>query len=163
MSFAQGLTATKAGIELTRHLLDYSKREDVDRLEIAARLLELQGLILETRQALSDGADENRELMRQLDDREAFRALQADMVFQDDGGFFVRKSERDAGQEIPYCPVCWKKNDKTLPLNRVETAGLFRCGVDETVYKTQAYRDHRQQKLAELSRANSGGPKDSIL
>ena len=125
MAILEGLSATKAGFELIRGALELLKREDLDRHEIAARLLELQALVLETRQALSDADDENRSLKRELADNSNLMELEKDLFFtgEEGGGVFLLNTERAGGIFKPYCPICWADDRKLIPL--VEMASRY--------------------------------------
>jgi hypothetical protein len=105
MAIAAGLSATKTGFKLIKIAVELLKRETVDVHEVQARLIELQGLMLDARSALVDAEEENRRLKRALEDQDDAKKLAEDMEFQNDGGFYVRKSEAGKGL-IAYCPLC---------------------------------------------------------
>src|SRR5258708_38813108 len=106
-SLATGLAGGKEGVDLIKIAVELLKRPGIDRNEIMSRLTELQGLVLDDRSALSDGEDENRALARGLEEANRLRDIGADMEFQQDGGFYLRKAEREQGILNPHCPVCW--------------------------------------------------------
>src|ERR1700693_599297 len=95
--------------------------------------------------ALGEAQLENADLRRQLDDRETLRALEGDMDFQIDGGFYVRRSESSKGL-IAYCPVCWQKDGKTIPLEVHDKLGNFWCSVHKNDYRTNAYMTREIQR-----------------
>jgi hypothetical protein len=137
MSIAGGLSATKTGFDLIKSAVDLLKRETVDVHEVQARLIELQGLMLEARSALVDAEEENRTLRRSIEDDQRRQEIENDMDFQTDGGFYIRKSEASKGT-IAYCPVCWKKGGRTIPM-QLSDVGQYWCSVHNTNYTTSAY------------------------
>ena len=60
------------------------------------------------------------------------------MEYVDDGGFYVRKSERDNGKSIPYCPLCFKSDGKVVPLNPGTNSGRYSCSIHESSHTTAA-------------------------
>ncbi len=160
MSFTAGLSATKAGLDLIQRALELVKREDVDRSEVLARLTELQGLLLETRRALSDGQDENRELRRETEDAKRRQTIDDDLEFVQDGGFWVRKSQKDQGVFCPLCPVCWGEKHQLVPLTPLAT-GYYHCAIHGATYKTQAAQEAQRRSLpgqVAKARAERGWP-----
>ena len=113
--------------------------------EVLARLLELQGLILDARTALSDGQEEVLALRRTLQDNADLRKLESDMDFQQDGGFYIRKSEVAAGNPVPYCPICWGDSQKAIALS-AQADVCYRCILHPTaVYETKVYREEKER------------------
>jgi hypothetical protein len=108
MAISEGLSATKAGFELVRGALELLKRQDVDRNEVTARLLELQGLILETQRALGDAEDENRGLRRRVDELTNVVEFGNDFEFEE--GVYWKRN-------YPYCPNCWDAERKPTRLS----------------------------------------------
>jgi DNA repair exonuclease SbcCD ATPase subunit len=145
MSFRAGISASKAGLGLIQDVLGLVRREEVDRSEVLARLQELQGLLLETRQALSDGEDENRELRRKIQDTERQRAIEEDVDYVEDGGFFVSKSQRADGVFCPLCPLCLRKDHQLVPLAPA-AKGYYECRIHDAVFKTEAFHEAQRQK-----------------
>src|SRR3989442_8137862 len=107
IDIAAGLALAKNGLDIIKAVREAAKQKKLTDEEFLDYLATLQDKLVDVKTALADADEENRKLKRQLDDREAQRALKADMEFQQDGGFYVRKSERDAGNPVAYCPVCW--------------------------------------------------------
>ena len=62
MTIATGISATKTGFELIRSVRELVRRPEVDGAEVAARLLELQDLMLDARNALSEAESKKRTL-----------------------------------------------------------------------------------------------------
>ena len=144
MSITGGLSATKTGFDLIKSAVELLKRENVDVHEVQARLIELQGLMLEARSALVDAEEENRSLKREIEERVNQNRLAEDMDFRMDGGFYVRKSEAMKGV-IPYCPVCWKKDGKDIPLEKLSNPGLFKCRIHAASFQTAQYFDWQRR------------------
>ena len=61
-----GISAVKTGFDLTKSVVELLKRPQVDAHDISARLLELQDLMLNAREALSTAQDEIERLKREL-------------------------------------------------------------------------------------------------
>jgi hypothetical protein len=144
MSIATGISAVKTGFELVKGVVEILKRPEVDAHEVSARLLELQGLMLEAREALSGAQDEIDGLKKTIKEHDAFKELDADMEFRIDGGFFLRKSEQAKGI-IPYCTVCWKSDGKAVPLEQDVQPGTFRCRIHHHTYRTSQFTDYQHR------------------
>jgi hypothetical protein len=136
MDVTSTLSAAKTAFELARLLQNGLSTGQIRPEEVPARLMELQQHILSMQAIIHDLAEENRQLRHKLDDREAQKALDDDMDYQADGGFYVRKSE--VGRKaIAYCPLCWKKDGRTVPLAVSSSiVGIFQCSLHQTEYKT---------------------------
>jgi hypothetical protein len=149
-SITAGLTATKAALDLAKLLIDKLNKPDVDAHEVRGEVQEMLIHVVNAQTALGEANIEMIELRQTIDDREAFKALDADMQFQQDGGFYVRRSEADQGL-IPYCPVCWKKDGKTIPLGRLDE-GHYHCHVDKSYYRTNRFLELSKEKAAQSAR-----------
>jgi len=114
MAIAEGLRATKAGFDLVKGALELVKREDIDRSEVLARLLELQGLLLDARTALSDADAEKKQLEAKIS--ELVRMADIGKDFKSAHGVYWYLSN-------PYCPTCWDVDRKPVRL-----AGPVRTG-----------------------------------
>jgi len=92
--------------------------------------------------------DENRKLKDQVSDltreRDELKKLadvSADMEYVEDGGFYIRISERAVGKNIPYCPNCWKGGKGALnPLNPTHGEGYYECAEHKIGHQTSRYR-----------------------
>ncbi len=124
MSIAAGLSAAKAGFDLIKSLREALGRPNVNPGDVQARLVELNELLLETQGALSEAKEERQQLLASLEKARIVLATDEDMEFLVDGGFYVRKTENG---QIPYCPVCWKADSKTIPLLGSSTEGMYDC------------------------------------
>jgi hypothetical protein len=69
----------------------------------------------------------------------------ADMQYAQDAGFYIRKSERSAGKNIPYCPWCWNVDRITTPLNPGAGIGVYQCHIHKSHYETAGYRDQKRR------------------
>src|SRR5262249_10146171 len=118
--------------------------------------LELQVLMLEAQRALAEAEEENRNLRNELNTRDELKALEVDLVFQEDGAFLVRKSEAEAGKEINYCPVCWGESRKLITLAPT-TPGCFECVLHKKTYLTQKYYDRVKERNNRLARPRRTG------
>src|SRR5690242_19346485 len=133
MGIIEGITATKAALEVSKLVTDLLNRPDFKVEDVRGRVNELLIHLVNAQVALGEAHVELADLRHKLDERESVRALNDDMDFQIDGGFYVRKSEAAKGL-IAYCPICWTKEKQTVPLNTCGTPGWFRCSVHKTAY-----------------------------
>ncbi len=137
-----GLGATKTGLDVIKSVRELLKRDKVDAAEISARLGDLQEALFQAREALGAAQEENRNLMRQIEENRKLADISADMEYVEDGGFYIRKSERDAGKNIPYCPLCWTAaKGAVVPLNPLSGNGLYQCDIHQSRHETAAHRE----------------------
>jgi hypothetical protein len=135
-----GLGATKTGLDLVKGVRELLKREKIDKSEIQEHLNSLQEALFQAREALGDAQELNRSLNRQIDENKRLLDIGADMEYDNDGGFYVKKSEKAQGKAIPYCPLCWKSDRKDIPLNPMFGEGYYRCDIHKSNYETSRYR-----------------------
>ncbi len=148
IDIATGLSATKTGLELIKGVRELLKRPKVDPVEVLQRLNELQEALYQAREALGDALAVNRELTDQIEENKKLSDISSDMEFVEDGGFYVRKSEKTTGKNIPYCPLCWTKDKTATPLNPQSGSGVYRCDEHKSRYETAAHTEQRKQKTA---------------
>lgn len=137
MPINEGIVAAKAAIDVSKILLELANRPKLDADAVRQKISELLIHLVNSQTALSELQNENQTLRQQLDDRMALKAIEADMEFQIDGHFYIRKSERQHGL-IPYCPICWSSNKILVHLTRYSGPGSFTCAIHNTMYGTQA-------------------------
>jgi hypothetical protein len=157
MSITAGITAVKASLDLAKILSDRLNRPDIDIVDVRAKVHEMLIHMVNAQVALGEAHVQISDLRRELENRDEQKALDADMDFVIDGGFYVRKSEAPRGL-IPYCPVCWKKDGATVPLETSMTPGWYRCSIHSTLYKTANCRQQEHQRENERHNRGSGGP-----
>ena len=58
--------------------------------------------MLDARNALNEAQNENERLRKTIADHDEFKAVEADLQFQNDGSFYIRKSDG-----AYWCPTCW--------------------------------------------------------
>jgi hypothetical protein len=155
MPIAEGITAAKLALDASRAALDLLRHPKVDGEQVRTKLIELQDLVHSAQQALGEADDENRMLKRQLADKHALEALRADMDYQQDGGFYIRKSERDAGNPVIYCPACWGENDRLIPLKPSGDKGAYDCVIHKVRYNTDARLKAIQDSVDRYNRGAS--------
>src|SRR5271165_3607204 len=107
MDIASGLSALKSGFDISRTINQRIKEGKSYPNEIADQLLQLQQLMLDSQRALNDAAEEIRVLKEGIAALEEMKQCEQDLEWVADGGFWVRKSEKDSGVTIFYCPLCW--------------------------------------------------------
>lgn len=146
MSIAEGLTATKAGLDVAKLLMDRLNSPSVDVHEVRLRVQEMLIHVVNAQVALGEAQFEIAELRHQLDQRDDSKALEADMEVSSDGGFLVRRSEREAGVFNPHCPVCWGQTKQAIPLTS-GAQGYYTCAIHGSSYQTAAYREAERQRI----------------
>lgn len=108
--------------------------------EVGQGVIELQSAMLDLQAQMTELLEENRSLKASLDDKRRQEELEADIEFEPDGQFYVRKSERGTNL-VRYCPVCWGKDRKLVPLTPYKYPGAFRCAIHESCYSTKVYEE----------------------
>jgi len=152
MSVVAGINATKASLELAKLISDKLNHPNIDVEDVRAKVHEMLIHMVNAQVALGEAHVEIGDLRRQLSEQEGLKALDADMDFQIDGGFFVKKSEVDKGV-IAYCPMCWKDAQKAIPMQGSATPGWYRCNLHKVVFQTKEHIEHSRRALME---ANAG-------
>jgi hypothetical protein len=151
--FTTGLSATKTAYELVKALRQGLAKPEVNTLDINDALMQLQGLVMDAQKALGDAEDENRRLRRDLDKAQHPTTIEADLVWETDGGFWVRKSEREKGINIPYCPTCWGTTSKLVPMSSTGLPGAVKCSIHSVIHWSkdglQAEEQRKRQKEAD--------------
>ena len=127
MSIAEGIAAARLAMDSGTKALDLLRTPKIDGEAVRNRITEMQDLVFSAQRALGEAEEDNRQLRRQLDDRQVLEALKLDLEYQKDGGFYIRKSERDAGNPVSYCPVCWGADQKAVPLTPEGFPGGYFC------------------------------------
>jgi hypothetical protein len=156
MSIIAGMTAAKASLELTTKLMDLLNRPEIDVVDVRAKVHEMLIHLVNAQVALGEAHVEIADLRHRLDERDTLKALDSDMDFQINGGFYVKKSEAAKGL-IPYCPICWQKDHNTVPLETSKTPGWFKCSVHSTVYETNECRNRARSASGGSRLPRSGG------
>jgi len=146
MSIVAGLTATKAALDIAKLTLDKLNSAGVDVHQVRAGIQELLIHVVNAQVALGEANVEISELRQQADNREALRAVEADLVYQQDGGFYVRQSDGAF-----CCPVCWGDQQKAVPMMPT-ASGLYDCVIHKSRYRTQAYHNEEALKTANYVR-----------
>src|SRR4051794_34047773 len=107
MPVSTGFTALKSAFDIGNAISQRVKENKIYPNEIAGQLLNMQQLILESQQALNEAAEDIRLLKEQAAARNRDEEFERDLEWQQDGGFWIRKSDQAGGNNIPYCPLCW--------------------------------------------------------
>ena len=140
MSIAGGIAAVKASLDVAKIVSDRLTRPDIDVVEVRSKVHEMLIHMVNAQVALGEAQVEICDLHRQLDDSETLKLLEADVEFEQDGHFWVRKSERPTGV-IPYCPACWGKDRKLVAMAPYMKPGVVKCPLHETAYTTSVYEE----------------------
>lgn len=91
---------------LTKDLIAEARQQK--NMELAEKLLDIQELIFELR-------EENDELKKKIKVLEEAEDVKSDLE-QLENGLYVRKSEREQGKKITYCPACYVDTKKLYPV-----------------------------------------------
>ena len=156
MSVAEGLGAAKAGVELAKRLMDLLNRPDIDVNDVHTKLQEMLIHVVNAQVALAEAQSDIADLRHRVEQLELLKQVEDDMDYRIDGGFYVRKSERDKGV-IGYCPLCWKHDQKAVPLRTGATEGWFHCDIHGSSYETAEYRQRRSQQSHSVARFSRRG------
>lgn len=120
MGIAEGITATKAALDVTRIILDGLNRPQIDASDVRMKVQEMlihvvnaQIALSEAQSALHDSAEKNRQLQAQITDLETTGAIQDSLVFGDE--VYLRR-KLDGSFEGPFCPACWDVDGKLVRL-----------------------------------------------
>jgi hypothetical protein len=160
MSLVASLAAVKATLETGKIVRDLIQQPKVDAHAVEAHLHEMLVHLNNVYSSLVDARVEMDELRTAADTRAAKKVLDDDMAFQVDGGYYIKQSEKEKGL-IAYCPLCWKDNDKTVPLHAQSIPGCFQCSIHKTEYKTAKGREGTSEfwrTLNDNPRRGRGGP-----
>ena len=119
--------------------------QQIGNSELYEKLIALQSDALAMADENWNLKEQVRSLEQQLEEQKKLLDVTEDMEYVEDGGFYVRKSERDNGKSISYCPLCFKSDGKIVPLypdpgfNR----GCYKCGLHNERYETAACRERK--------------------
>lgn len=91
--------------QLVRDLIAEAK--EVKNLEMVNQLIEIK-------LALSEMQEENNSLKKRIEELEQTKVTEEDLEIQPKG-YFIKKSEREAGINVKYCAACWQNTKKLMP------------------------------------------------
>jgi hypothetical protein len=117
MGIIEGISAAKAGIELTKLARKLLKRDKINRDELLGRLSEIHEQLVNARESLSDALEDNRSLKGEVEQLKAERDLRASVI-PAEGAYWTRKA--DSKLDGPFCTVCW---DDSAKLVRIQYRG----------------------------------------
>jgi hypothetical protein len=147
MPIAETIVALKGALDVSKIVNDLVNRSDIDVVEVRSKVHQMLIHVVNAQTGLAQTQMEIYDLQQQLNDRERLKVIEADLEIDPDGQYYYRKSERSAGKQIQYCPVCWGDKDKLVPLTHLAESTLFECGIHKTKYPTKLYIEalNRQQ------------------
>lgn len=158
-----GLSAVKTAFDLNETIVKLLGSSDTNIDELLRRTREVNGLLLEAQTALHAAAEENRQLRESVSQRADVKQLEGDMEVCQDGGFYVKKSERSQGIFNVYCPVCFGLTQKAVPLVAM-ASGYYSCAIHRgATYQTKAYREAEERQRAEASQFRVSGGSNSWM
>jgi hypothetical protein len=153
---ATGIAAVSTAFKVNEQIIEKLSAPDKNIDELLRRTREVNGYLLSAQTALHSAADENRQLKEALSERNRIQQLRDDMEFCQDGGFFIRQSEKAGGNVVQYCAVCWGE-ERAVPLTRGMTRGLLTCVKDNSFYRTQEYHDLEKKQNDERRQITGPG------
>ncbi len=106
--------------------------QKIDNVDLYRKLLDLSRDALDLQNEVYKLTEENRKLKAELEDKRESDELETDLELQPEG-FYIRKSEREAGKTIKYCAACWNNIRKLMPYTRTGT--LNQCSNCHNVMK----------------------------
>jgi hypothetical protein len=149
MPIGEAIAAGKALVEVSKLVTNLINSPDTDPQHVRNRLQEMLIHLVNAQTALSEAQQEIMDLRTKLAAGEVEAALEADVEFEQDGNFWVRKSEREKAL-VPYCPACWGKDKKLVAMAPYKHPGVFRCPLHEkTAYTTKVYEEWRRNQPAQ--------------
>lgn len=155
MAILEGITATKSALDVSKLLMDLLNRPDINVADVRGKVHELLIHVVNAQVALGEAQVELNTLRNELLDKEALKALEADVEFEQDGKFWVRKSERQSGL-IPYCPACWGEQRKLVVMAPYSKPGVFRCPLHtKTAYSTSVHSEWLKKQPQQQSVVHS--------
>jgi len=105
---AAALNSAKTGLDLIKALREkLKKKEPVNPADVADSLNQLEDYLRQAKDALYECRDDNTALRDKLGALERLLKEREDVEWQGDGGFWIRKSDKEKGVSIPYCPTCY--------------------------------------------------------
>ena len=140
LEISAGISALKSAADLAKTIRDGLKSGQINQSEIPGRIGEIYDYIIDSKAALLDSEEKNRDLKRRIEEYDSLNEIAADLEMVQDGRYYVRRSERDQNVFVPYCPVCWGANKRLIPLPQRSPNGLYECALDKSQYTTEAYR-----------------------
>jgi len=133
-----GLSAVKTSFDLSKSLRDLITKPGLNPADIHARLLEIEGLLLDARRSLVDAEEDNRKLQRRIEELERMAEFGKDFKLEE--GVYWREG-------VPYRPVCWDVDRKTVRLGgpTVKPSGFFNsmaweCPLHKTTFGVSVER-----------------------
>ena len=120
--------------------------QQIGNIELYEKLVSLQQDAMSVLDENWKLKDEVRSLKEQLAEQKRLLAITDDMEFVEDGGFYIRRSEKVAGRNIPYCPLCWTAGKAAVPLNPGAEIGVYECKIHHAMHQTKAYRDQIERE-----------------
>jgi hypothetical protein len=90
MPIAEGITATKGALDVSKLALDLLRRPKIDPEEVRNKLIEMQDLIFSAQRALGEAEDENRQLNVKIADLARYANLGKDFKL-DQGVYWYEK------------------------------------------------------------------------
>ncbi|HLG97545.1 MAG TPA: hypothetical protein VKX49_14625 [Bryobacteraceae bacterium] len=143
------LGAVKTGFELIKSVRELLKKEKVDPVEVNNQLLQIQELLLETRNAVTDARAYIEKLDAELANKRKSDEVEKLMVY-DQTVYWKRTGNGDEIEPHPYCTVCWEKERQLSHLRPGASKGTWRCQIDGTSYLTKDYEARTAQPLRPL-------------
>jgi hypothetical protein len=126
--------------------MDKLNSAKIDPHEIRGKIQEMLAHVVNAQISLSEAQAKISELADQLNSKGAWSAIESDLTFVEDGAFTVRKSERDQGKFVPYCPVC-VAHQKLVPLI-AGMGGWYECAIHKTQHQTMLFREQQDLRKA---------------
>ncbi len=145
------IAAVGGALSALKTISDIAK--NVNSIELTQKIIELQSSILEMQRNLNEKSEEIHSLKAKILELDRSQATDTDLEWQEDGGFWLRKSEKAQGLFIPYCPACWGTAAQLVPLTEQMSVGSFACTIHKSRHVTQAYHEAEKRRI-ERSRAD---------
>src|ERR1035437_6602561 len=145
MSVLAGLTATKAALDVAKLTMDKLNSASIDVHGVRSNVQEMLIHVVNAQVSLGEAQTEIAELREEIRNRDALKSIEADLEYQKDGGFYLRKSDGAF-----CCPTCWGDRQRVVPITPMAN-GRFRCPIHESSYETEANKEKQQRIIDEAN------------
>lgn len=107
------MSAIKDVYDIIKELLSLAKA--AENQEMASLVVQIQEKYFDIREEIEDIKNENRNLKDTIAKIQSYEEIEKDLELTEQG-YYIRKSEREQRKKHMYCPACWQKLHKLMPL-----------------------------------------------
>ncbi len=100
--------------------------EGIQNQEFASLVTDIQSKFFDVREEIENLKDDNKNLKEQIKILKDNSELEKDLELLNEG-VYIRKTEKNDGKNIEYCPYCWN-NHRILMPTTIFNNKFFICG-----------------------------------